>query len=439
VYVERYVNPQGELFVKFPLINNLINNRGWRATEKANEIYAATAIGKPVTLMINKDESLFHDYHPFHLTAPITDRNAHIGFAEKYAYAHIVDVGKNSGSYKSASNEIPWFATMKVEDPTIAEEWKKPNSRLLPPAFSPGILHLGGPDEAITKYEIYHVASVPSGAFGPKFVAIGKCQGDLTTCAPQLRRASYSSYKERIGLCPKDVFSSLLLKSASSPDINSMSMYSNAQTTPGPSTTGSATVSDSSGNVMATQEVQKKAKPTIYYKKLRFTGVNSTEPKPNEEGNEPEGGEGNGENNNGQEGQSDAKADSQFRSSKYYQEMQNMKKELQSRTQQWDYKEKRYQLEKIIKPSLFTDSKNRFNQKAWEAEIERAIKENVPIEWLKMHYATKEQLQQLPELKVKRGSSIFNDSLVQLQSASSIEDDEEKIKARKALELNGGF
>ena len=68
-----------------------------------------------------------------------------------------------------------------------------------------------------------------------------------------------------------------------------------------------------------------------------------------------------------------------------------------SKKAQWDYKEKRYQLEKIIKPSLFVDGNNKFQQKAWENEIETAIKENVSIEWLKKYYTNMEMLKQVPE------------------------------------------
>ncbi len=549
MHLERFTDKAGDLFIKIPLISNLKNQRGWRATEEANAQYAATAIGKPLTLMFNKEESLFRDFHPFSPDAPITDRAAHVNFAEKYAYGRIVDVTQDSGSYKSGSGEIPWFAIAKITDPTMAEEWRKPHTRLIPPAFSPGIAQLQGPDDAITQYEILHVASVPSGAFGPKFVALGKCEGDIETCTPKLRAAtslenihaeilstaesfalagreeevlenpvlwsatidgrncgvcerldgsvfnrdeaerhfpahnncrcelrtelgeteilgaSYISpkikrrkkkklqaastldYKERCGVCPKDAFSSLLLKSANS-ESNNMSFNSNAQSTPGPMSFGQATVSSPSGETMATQNVAPKTKPTIYIKKLRLSGQSQgTEPKPNDNGEGQEGGgNGNGETGTGNNlnpnanMMTDPNADRAFRSSIYYQKMKNMEKQLNEQKAQWDYKEKRYQLEKIIKPSLFVDGNNKFQQKAWENEIETAIKENVSIEWLKKYYANMEMLKQVPEIKTKRASAPeWNNPLGSLQSASSLEADEERIKAEKALRLNGGY
>ena len=191
-YTERFTDPKGDLFLKFPLLNNLINERKWRVNPEANEQYAATAIGKPLTLMLNKQESRYLDLHPFS-PDPNASVQDHRDYASKYAIGEIVDVTRESGAYKAASGEIPWFAVAKITDPMAAEELRKPATRLVPPAFSPGVWQLEGPDHNITKYEILHVAAVPDGAYGPKFVNIGKCNGDITTCAPLLRASSQLS------------------------------------------------------------------------------------------------------------------------------------------------------------------------------------------------------------------------------------------------------
>ena len=180
---------------------------------------------------------------------------------------------------RRASGEIPWFAVAKITDPMAAEELRKPATRLVPPAFSPGVWQLEGPDHNITKYEILHVAPVPDGAYGPKFVNIGKCNGDITTCAPLLRAASImahsgeavvyqpKSYKQRTGACPLEGFSSLHLKSGSLD--NNMSFSSTNATTPGPGTFGTSEIkSPVDGNILSTQQqsptmVPTRPKPTI--------------------------------------------------------------------------------------------------------------------------------------------------------------------------------
>ena len=188
MYIERFQDVKGDLFIKFPLISNLINQRKWRTSPEANEQYVHTAIGKPLTLMIDKKESRYLDYHPFDPKPDATIED-HRAYPFKYAIGEIVNVTQDSGAYKAASGEIPWFGIAKITDPVAAEELRKPVTRMIPPAFSPGIYQLEGPDHDITKYEILHVAAVPEGAYGPKFVTLAKCQGDITTCAPQLRAA----------------------------------------------------------------------------------------------------------------------------------------------------------------------------------------------------------------------------------------------------------
>ena len=86
--------------------------------------------------------------------------------------------------------------------------------------------------------------------------------------------------------------------------------------------------------------------------------------------------------------------------------MQNMKKNYRQEPNNGTTREKRYQLEKVIPPQLFTDNKGRFRQKDWENEIERAIKENVPIPFLTDYYQTKLLALQVPEIQTKRASAI---------------------------------
>ena len=187
-----------------------------------------------------------------------------------------------------------------------AEELRKPATRLVPPAFSPGVWQLEGPDHNITKYEILHVAAVPDGAYGPKFVNIGKCNGDITTCAPLLRAASiitHSSEAVVINLklqtknwcCPLEGFSSLHLKSGSLD--NNMSFSSTNATTPGPGTFGTSEIkSPLDGNILSTQQQQNpvatRPKPTIRIRRNPMRMSEQERPDSEEpNGTEPNGGE----------------------------------------------------------------------------------------------------------------------------------------------------
>ena len=448
-YIERFSDPKGDLFLKFPLLNNLINERKWRVNPQANEQYTATAIGKPLSLMLDKKESRYLDLHPFH-PDPNASVQDHRDYAWKYAIGEIVDVTRESSAYKAASGEIPWFAVAKITDPMAAEELRKPATRLVPPAFSPGVWQLEGPDHNITKYEILHVAAVPDGAYGPKFVNIGKCNGDITTCAPLLRAASIAAhsgeavviqpanynYKERTGCCPLDGFSSLHLKSGSLD--NNMSFSSTNATTPGPGTFGTSEIkSPVDGNILSTQQQSPTAmlptrpKPTIRIRRnpMRLSEQERPESEPNGNGTEPV-------EPNGEEPTTNAKM---LNNGAYEKRISDLEKKYQQREQFWATEQKRNEIKTIVPKAKFTDHKGRFRQKDWEAEVEQLLKDNVPIPYIQRIYEFETKLMEVPE--VKRASAPFPSivgSIPNLQSASSLESDENRIKSEKVLRLLTG-
>lgn len=450
VYVERFVDVKNDLYIKFPLLNNLINERKWRVNPTANEQYAHTAIGKPLTLMLDKKESRYLDLHPFDPN-PNASVEDHKEYAQKYAIGEIVDVTKESGAYKAASGEIPWFAVAKITDPMAAEELRKPATRLVPPAFSPGVWQLEGPDHDITKYEILHVAAVPDGAYGPKFVSIGKCNGDITTCAPQLRAAAIvahelekvlstkQNYKERTGCCPLEGFSSLHLKSGSS--ANNMSFNSTNASTPGPGTFGTSEIkSPIDSSILASQQQQQqqqsnplatRPKPTIRIRRNPLTMRMSEQERPESEPTEPQ--EPNGDESENQKAR-------MLNNGAYEKRISDLEKKYQQREQFWATEQKRNEIKTIVPKAKFTDHKGRFRQKDWEAEVEQLLKDNVPIPYIQRIYEFETKLMEVPE--VKRASSPFPSSIVgsipNLQSASSLETDENRIKSEKVLRLVTG-
>ncbi|MDW0140110.1 MAG: hypothetical protein QOK66_00995 [Nitrososphaeraceae archaeon] len=447
MYIERFTDPKGSLFIKFPLLNNLINERKWRVCPEANEQYAATAIGKPLTLMLDKKESRYLDLHPFSPDPNATVQD-HRDYAQKYAIGEIVDVTRESSAYKAASGEIPWFAVAKITDPMAAEELRKPATRLVPPAFSPGVWQLEGPDHNITKYEILHVAAVPDGAYGPKFVNIGKCNGDITTCAPLLRAASIAAhsgeaviiqpanYKQRTGICPLEGFSSLHLKSGSLS--NNMSFSSTNATTPGPGTFGTSEIkSPLDGTILSTQQQQQqpttilptRQKPTIKIRRMRMS---EQEQPDTEEPQEP-----NGDVSENQP--TTATNPKMLNNGAYEKRISDLEKKYQQREQFWATEQKRNEIKQIVPKSKFTDHKGRFRQKDWEAEVEQLLKDNVPIPYIQRIYEFETKLMEVPE--VKRASAPFPSivgSIPNLQSASSLESDENRIKSEKVLRLLTG-
>jgi hypothetical protein len=185
--------------------------------------------------------------------------------------------------------------------------------------------------------------------------------------------------------------------------------------------------------------------PQTQKPKLRLRRLGANPALSKEPGNGNNNGEENGNGN--QTGTPETKEDQSFRSSGYWKELQQLKEQVKNQGNQYAQREKRYALEKIIPPQLFTSTDKhghtKFRQREWEAEIERAMSENVPFRFLQDYYQTKLQALQLPELEehnsrqTKRASSssyYYNAAPVP-RGASSQDLDEDQTRQMKLREL----
>ena len=124
----------------------------------------------------------------------------------------------------------------------------------------------------------------------------------------------------------------------------------------------------------------------------------------------------------------------------YEKRISDLEKKYQQREQFWATEQKRNEIKTIVPKAKFTDHKGRFRQKDWEAEVEQLLKDNVPIPYIQRIYEFETKLMEVPE--VKRASapfpSIVAGSIPNLQSASSLESDENRIKSEKVLRLLTG-
>jgi hypothetical protein len=126
----------------------------------------------------------------------------------------------------------------------------------------------------------------------------------------------------------------------------------------------------------------------------------------------------------------------------YEKRISDLEKKYQQREQFWATEQKRNEIKAIVPKSKFTDQKGRFRQKDWENEVEQLLKDNVPIPYIQRIYDFEMKLLEVPE--VKRASSPYSypsavtGSIPNLQSASSLETDENRIKSEKVLRLLTG-
>ena len=379
--------------------------------------------------MHDPEESKYGDGHPFKKT-DAADIQDEIDYAFNYAIGQNVDVTNESGQYKGASGEIPWFGIAKITDPDAKIELQKPDSKLVPTAVSAGIIHEEGPDQAISKYHIVHVAAVSSGAYGPRFVHLSKCNGDALSCLPALKAAS--SYKERNHICPVEVLSSYVQKSASS-DIN-MSALNNAST-PGPQSFGSGTMSTSIPGQSNTQTIKPKIRIRINKAPLESENPNGEQPQ------EQPTGEGQGEGQ-GQGGEQSNNEGNQATVQSVQKELSALRKQYESQANVWKQDRQKRELQDAIPKALFTDPKGRFRQKDWEKEIESRLQQGLPIDTIREIYQLRMQMLEVPEIaqKSKRASSslyYYNPVPVPkgASSASSQDNDEDTERKMKLAEL----
>jgi hypothetical protein len=273
------------------------------------------------------------------------------------------------------------------------------------------------------------VAAVSNGAYGPRFVHLSKCNGDALSCLPALKAAS--SYRSRTGSCPVQVLSSLAQKSASS-DIK-MSAVNNTST-PGPQSFGSGTMSTSIPGQSASPTIKPKVRVRINKAPMESENPNGEQPQ------EPTPGNG----DNGNETQSQGNVNPADNQSSLNAKITQLEKQVQSNTERWNQREKQYQIEKIIPKELFVDAKGRFNQRAWEAEIQNAMKETASLDLLAKYYRLQLMGKQMPEIEIsgnsksKRASSYYyyNPSPVPTSKGASSQDtDEDTERKMKLAEL----
>lgn len=220
--VDYYTNKDGDLYLKYFLIDSSFNKRGWAVDPSIIEKIAKRSIGAPFTDYQDFPVTRYSDQHPWHPTSSI--------FKDQYDYAaqkatgFAVDVSPtSSAALKSASgSEIKdgYFVTIKIVDPVKKELYLKNPDRI--PKISAGIwdydeLDLVHGKTVVKNADIAHYAGVQKGAYGDKARMYAKCQGGYE-CVNHLKGASDP---ETYGETGNQTYSSLGENSTQNKDIMS--------------------------------------------------------------------------------------------------------------------------------------------------------------------------------------------------------------------------
>ena len=193
--VDYYTNTEGDLFLKFFLLDSSFNTRGFSVDSSEIERLAKAAIGSPYTDYEDFPNTLFGDGHPWSPKEKATLKD-HIDYANDNKTGIIVDFSPVSrNALKSASghdieNNHGFYATVKILDPVKKELYLKNPERI--PRVSPGIFDYNFtplPAKNLKDVDFVHLAGVRYGAYGEKARLYAKCSGGYE-CINHLKGAS---------------------------------------------------------------------------------------------------------------------------------------------------------------------------------------------------------------------------------------------------------
>lgn len=369
-FVEYSLDTAGDLYLKYYFADNsqTINESAvgrFSVGDQALEAADSEAIGLPFSILPRKELALKADFHPWHPKENAT-LDDHIAFARHYSPGHIVAMTKDSNLVSAAMSDIKShngrLAVVKITDPKAKEAYLKDPS-LIPRQVSPGFMNLEAPNlNGINKVKWAHLAAVPKGAYGDKATLYASCIGG-NECINHLVAASVKELDETLSKSYCPVGASESLSSLGNFSSNSVLMSDNANTVQ-PATTSPAAVSiakpatgsvppNTTGAPISTQT----KKPIV--RLTPKTNLNPQQQAVTGQGNET-----------GIESQDD---------------IAKLREEVAKMQQVQQMNERREQIKKIIPKELFIN-KGKFDEKAFEAEVEKRLTSGASDEQLNEFY-----------------------------------------------------
>jgi hypothetical protein len=331
------------------------------------------AIGLPFSILPSRDLSIKLDFHPWHPKGGAASWDEHIAFAKSYSPGHIVAITKDTqltgGSIDYIKQNNGRFAIVKITDQRARDAFRKDPS-LIPKQVSPGYLNYEAPNFANVKnFRWVHLAAVPKGAFEKRSTVYASCLGG-NECINHLVGASVaqldSQLKDRY--CPVGASENLVNNSLGSLSDNQKTMSVNATTTESSTPTP----------VVSTAPPQPKGAPitTGTPNKGIVKLKNPVQPNPNQVGAvTPQG------NNPNPQGQD-------------VNELEAVKKTLQELQAAQQQRERLEQIKKVIPKELFIN-KGKFDEKGYEAEVEKRLQEGWTDDQLNQYYGARTEILKL--------------------------------------------
>ena len=404
-FVEQIYDANGDLYLKYFFADSSITERpsavGHFSIDK--QALAAKAIGLPFTILPRQDLSIKSDFHPWSPKEGATWED-HIAFAKSYSPGHIVAITPETKLMGAGIDSIKQnngrFAVVKITDQRARDAFRN-NPSLIPRAVSPGFMNLETPNlEGIKNFRWAHLAAVPRGAYGDKATVYASCLGG-NECVNHLVGASVAQLDEQLknSYCPIGASENIVNNSLGSSDDNQKTMSANANTTAEP-VTPSPTVAVTTPSVSTNAPPPKGAPINTGNQGKGIVKLKN----PIQQGVTPQG--------NNPQGQGDVN------------ELEAVKKTLQELQTAQQQRERLEQIKKVIPKELFIN-KGRFDEKGYEAEVEKRLQQGWTDEQLNEFYASRseilkltnagyalpqqeqQQMEQVPQMPVVGGSATY--------------------------------
>ena len=374
-FVEYSLDANGDLYLKYYFADTSVAKGSavgdFNLDKEALLIADKEAVGLPFSILPRQDLSIKGDWHSWSPKANATFED-HVAFARQYSPGHIEAITPYSNLVSAAMADIKAhdgrLAIVKITDKATRDAYIK-NPALIPRQVSPGFMNLEVPNQTnIKSVKWAHLAAVPKGAYGDKATLYASCIGG-NECVNHLVAASVAQIDEQAkkSYCPVGASENLI----TSHDILQSS---------------NSHMSDNANTVGALKPTDSIAKPApSLTPQTNSTGapINATPQKPivrlkpNNAAVTPQG------NPQQQQQQADGTDD-----------IAKLREEVAKMQEVQKTNERREQIKKIIPKELFIN-KGKFDEKAFEAEVEKRLASGASDEQLNEFYTLWQDKQKL--------------------------------------------
>jgi len=236
-FVSQELDVNGDLYLKYFFADSSLTERptavGHFSLDKsALALKDSEAVGLPFTILPSRDLSIFKDHHPWSPKEGAT-WDDHISFAKSYSPGHIVAITPESklvgAGIESIKQNNGRFAIVKITDKRARDAFVG-NPALIPRAVSPGFMNLETPNlNGIKNFKWVHLAAVPRGAYGDKATVYASCLGG-NECVNHLVGASVASLDKELSKTYCPIGASEMISSLGNFSTDSQIMSDNANT-----------------------------------------------------------------------------------------------------------------------------------------------------------------------------------------------------------------